>query len=80
MRDVELALARGMKGNPRIVSLQPDSLEQIWEDVRRVARALDIPERGDQVVHGLQARMNAADRGRLRNPPRAWPASSGSSR
>src|ERR1700735_3461779 len=31
LRDVELVLARGMNGNPRIVSLQPDSLEQIWE-------------------------------------------------
>src|ERR1700722_18119465 len=57
LRDVELALARGMKGNPRIVSLQPDSLEQIWEDVRRVARALDMPERGEAVVQGLQTRM-----------------------
>jgi iron complex transport system substrate-binding protein len=57
LRDVELALARGMKGNPRIVSLQADSLDQIWEDVRRVARALEMPERGEEVVLGLQARM-----------------------
>lgn len=57
LRDVELALARGMKGSPRIVSLQPDSLDQIWEDVRRVARALDMPERGEAVVQGLQTRM-----------------------
>src|SRR5580658_971309 len=57
LRDVELALARGMKGNPRIVSLRPDSLEQIWEDVRRVARALDMPDRGEEVVLELQARM-----------------------
>jgi len=58
LRDVELALARGVKGTPRIVALQPDSLEQVWEDVRRVARALDIPDRGEQVVRNLQARMN----------------------
>jgi iron complex transport system substrate-binding protein len=57
LRDVEAALARGMKGSPRIVSLQPDSLEQIWEDVRRVARSLDIPQRGEEVVRGLQERM-----------------------
>jgi iron complex transport system substrate-binding protein len=57
LRDVELALARGMKGSPHIVSLQPDSLEQIWEDVRRVARALDMPGRGEAVVRGLQHRM-----------------------
>jgi ABC-type Fe3+-hydroxamate transport system substrate-binding protein len=57
LRDVEAALSRGMKGQPRIVSLQPDSLAQIWEDFRRVARALEIPERGESVVAGLQARM-----------------------
>jgi iron complex transport system substrate-binding protein len=57
LRDVELALARGMQGSPRIVSLQPDSLEQIWEDVRRVARALDMPGRGEAVARGLQHRL-----------------------
>jgi iron complex transport system substrate-binding protein len=57
LRDVELALARGMTGSPQIVSLQPDSLEQIWEDVRRVARALDMPGRGEAVARGLQHRL-----------------------
>src|ERR1022692_2583484 len=47
LRDVEQALARGIPGQPKIVSLQPDSLDKIWEDFRRVARALDIPERGE---------------------------------
>jgi iron complex transport system substrate-binding protein len=63
LRDVELALARGMKGQPRIVSLQPDSMAAIWEDVRRVAGALGIAERGEMLVGQLQARMAAlADR------------------
>ena len=57
LRDVEEAIARGVPGHPQIVSLQPDSLAQIWEDFRRVARALEIPERGEKVVAGLQARM-----------------------
>ncbi|MDR3701026.1 MAG: cobalamin-binding protein [Candidatus Sulfopaludibacter sp.] len=57
LRDVEQAIARGMKGNPRIVSLQPDSLAQIWQDFRRVAGALGIAARGEEVVASLQARM-----------------------
>ena len=57
LRDVEAALARGMRGQPQIVSLQPDSLAGIWEDIRRVARALEIPERGEAVVRELRARM-----------------------
>jgi len=70
LRDVELALARGMKGNPRIVSLQPDSLEQIWEDVRRVAQSLDIPQRGEEVICGLQSRMNQLAAPAPMQPPR----------
>ncbi len=57
LRDVEDAISRGMPGQPRIVSLQPDSLAQIWEDFRRVACALEIPERGEAVIAGLKARM-----------------------
>jgi len=70
LRDVELALARGMRGSPRIVSLQPDSLEQIWEDVRRVARSLDMPERGEDVVRGLQSRMKQMATPAGMQPPR----------
>ena len=49
LRDVEAAFSRGMKGQPAVVSLQPDSLAGIWEDIRRVARSLGIEERGEQL-------------------------------
>jgi iron complex transport system substrate-binding protein len=52
LRDVEAALARGMKGNPAIVSLQPDDLDGIWRDIRRIACALGIAEAGERVVQG----------------------------
>ncbi len=58
LRDVEAALARGLRGSPRIVSLQPNSLDEIWEDFRRVACALDIADRGEQTVQALQQRMS----------------------
>ncbi|HLK61835.1 MAG TPA: cobalamin-binding protein [Bryobacteraceae bacterium] len=57
LRDVEAAIARGMTGNPQIVSLQPNSLSDIWDDFRRVASALAIAEHGEQVVQALQARL-----------------------
>ena len=57
LRDVEAALARGIAGQPRIVSLQPDSLGEIWEDIRRVARALDIEDRGESAIGSLRDRM-----------------------
>jgi iron complex transport system substrate-binding protein len=54
---VEQAIARGIEGNPQIVALRPDSLADIWEDVRRVARSLGIEQRGKEVVDVLQSRM-----------------------
>jgi iron complex transport system substrate-binding protein len=57
LRDVEAAIARGIPGNPRIISLQPDSLAQIWEDLRRVADALEIAGHGESVIASLQGRM-----------------------
>jgi iron complex transport system substrate-binding protein len=59
LRDVEQALARGLLGQPKIVSLQPNSLEQIWEDFRRVAGALEISDDGERVIAKLQQRMAA---------------------
>lgn len=63
LRDVEAAMARGMKGRPKIVSLQPDSLEEIWNDIRRVAGALDIPRRGEELIAELKGRMPEAGPG-----------------
>ncbi|MBZ5727360.1 MAG: cobalamin-binding protein [Acidobacteriia bacterium] len=57
LRDVELALARGIASHPEIVALQPDSLAGIWQDIRRVAGALGIAAHGEEVVAALQARM-----------------------
>src|SRR5262245_25675722 len=60
LRDVEAAFSRGMKGRPQVVSLQPDSLADIWEDVRRVAGALAIRECGERVVGELCGRIERA--------------------
>jgi iron complex transport system substrate-binding protein len=69
LRDIEAALARGLKSRPRIVSLQPNSLAEIWDDVRRVARALAIEERGEGLVRELQSRMERLTRPVAGAPP-----------
>ena len=69
LRDVEQALARGIPGEPAIVSLQPDSLDRIWEDFRRVARALEIAEKGEEVIAQLQRRMATLGPPRDAGPP-----------
>ena len=52
-----------------VVALDPYSLDDVLETIRTVARAAGVPERGDAVVAGLQARLDAvaaAVRGRPR--------------
>ncbi len=57
LRDVEHSVASRLKSQPRIVALQPNSLADIWEDFMRVANALGIAAKGQEVVGQLQARM-----------------------
>ena len=57
LKDVEAALAAGVTSRPTVVPLHPNSLADIWDDVRRIAVALDAD--GDAVVARLQQRMRA---------------------
>ncbi|HWB84909.1 MAG TPA: cobalamin-binding protein [Bryobacteraceae bacterium] len=69
LRDIEDAMARGLRGTPEVVSLQPDSLAGIWAGIRRVAASLGIERRGDAVVENLQQRM-CSWKGQAASPPR----------
>lgn len=74
LRDVERSVAARLASQPRVVSLQPNTLPDVWEDFRRVARSLEIEERGEQVVAQLQARMRAvADLAQARSAAAARP-------
>ncbi len=56
--DVETALAEWTGGRrPTVVSLSPDSLADVFDDVHRVAAALGAPERGERLVASMRARM-----------------------
>jgi iron complex transport system substrate-binding protein len=70
LKDVEAALARGLSCSPQVVPLNPNSLDDVWEDIRRVARALGIADRGEAVVEELKARMCAISGRALSRPER----------
>jgi iron complex transport system substrate-binding protein len=59
LRDVERSVAGRLESRPQVVSLQPSSLTEVWEDIRRVARSLEIETRGEDLVGHLQERMRA---------------------
>jgi iron complex transport system substrate-binding protein len=52
-------LAETLPGPPRIVNLEPSSLSDIFNDIRRVAQACGVPKRADEVIAKLSARVEA---------------------
>jgi len=70
LRDVESAMARSVVGDPKIVSLSPNSLGDIWNDIRRVALSLDLEERGEALIARLQSRMREISARALAAPER----------
>jgi len=59
LRDVEEALRAGLPSRPAVVSMRPDRLADLWNDMRAIATALGVPERGVQLVTRLRSRMRA---------------------
>lgn len=50
-------LAQTLPGPPRVVNLEPSSLTDIFEDIGRVAEACDVPQRGEELIENLSARV-----------------------
>jgi iron complex transport system substrate-binding protein len=59
MPDVEQAVAQWLGARPKIVSLAPCRLADLWADMERVAEALGVPERGAELTVRLKARQAA---------------------
>lgn len=57
LRDVEEAVCQVIASRPRIVSLEPNGLEDLWIGIRQVAAALGVEPRGEQLIASLKARM-----------------------
>jgi iron complex transport system substrate-binding protein len=50
-------LAETLPGPPQIVNLEPTSLSEIFDDIRRVAAVCGVPERADKLVASLSERV-----------------------
>lgn len=59
LKDVEEVVGDWISSHPRIVSLAPNALADVWADIQRVAEALNVPERGQELVYQLKDRMAA---------------------
>lgn len=70
LSDVEAALCDWTGRPVRVVSLKPDALADIWGDIRKVAGALEVPDRGEALVSDLRARMRQVSEEAAKQPAR----------
>jgi iron complex transport system substrate-binding protein len=61
LREVERAVCAWLSTCPRLVSLAPNRLADVWTSIEQVADALQVPERGAEVIQRLQARMQSIE-------------------
>ena len=58
LKDVEQAVCELTSSRPRIVSLEPNSLEDVWADISRVGEALAASPQAEELVDALRGRMD----------------------
>lgn len=56
-KDLQAAACDMLGPHVQVVSLHPNSLADIWDDISRVAEALSAPTRGERLVRSLQNRL-----------------------
>jgi iron complex transport system substrate-binding protein len=59
LREVERTVCAWLSRCPKLVSLMPNALADVWADIERVAEALGRPEHGAELNRRLQQRMRA---------------------
>ena len=50
-------LAQTLPGPPRVVNLEPTSLADVFDDIRSIAQACDVPDPGEELIENLSARV-----------------------
>jgi iron complex transport system substrate-binding protein len=57
LKDVEAAVCELVRSQPKVVALEPNSLDDVYSDIRRVAVAVDVAETGEQLIDSLKSRL-----------------------
>jgi iron complex transport system substrate-binding protein len=63
-------LAQTLPGPPRVVNLEPTSLADIFDDIRRVAEACDVRERAEKLIEDLSERVESVRQRSAKIPDR----------
>src|SRR5262249_46036057 len=57
LREVERTVCAWLQSCPKLVSLMPNALADVWTDIKLVAEALDARDTGNDLIARLQGRM-----------------------
>ena len=69
-RDLEEALCTWTGAQPAIISLEPNNLADVWNDIRRVGDALRVSARAEELIDSLAKRLAAISEKARRAPSR----------
>lgn len=61
LRDVEAALCQMVSSQPQIVSLEPNSMADFYNDIEKIGKALHVEERAQQLIKTCQSRVDAIE-------------------
>jgi len=59
LRDVEAALASWSDARPKIVALNPQSLDDVFGDIRHTADSVGATAAGENVIHSMRQRLDS---------------------
>lgn len=68
--DVQAAVCELVASKPKIISLEPNRLADVWKDIRKVAIALEAAEAGERLIAHLKRRINEISSRTARQPDR----------
>lgn len=55
--EVQDAVCQFIGTQPRIISLEPNALSDVYRDISSIAEALSVPEAGDELIHSMMNEM-----------------------
>ncbi len=58
LKDVTAAVCKMTSSQPEIVACEPMDLKDVWDDIHKVAKALNATSRANELVLSLQTRLN----------------------
>ncbi len=62
LKDVQAAVCDVVTSQPQVVALEPNSLADVWDDIRRVGGALGLVAGAESLIGELQARLEQLSR------------------